>query len=238
MVIIKQQDQAGRWGFLLLEMALIVLSILVAFALDAWWGDQIQHKEEQARLESLRSELVASQTELDEIIESVTYHGKNVDTVVDLLMQAEGKPVVVSNKLLGSIISWRTSDVSISTLEALRASGYFGLVTNADLRNALAAFPALLHDVQEDEAMAMHFVENILAPVLAREGLATAAYSNRLGFNDSEHGGETTVTPSAELIGLLTARQVHINFSRVGLPVVREYMSNLILMIDNERQPD
>jgi len=42
--------------------------------------------------------------------------------------------------------------------------------------------------------------------------------------------------PPPFLIGLLTARQVHINFSKAGLPRIKEYMSDLITKIDSELQ--
>lgn len=228
--------RAERWGILFLEMALIVLSILIAFALDAWWDERVQQKEERSQLESLRDELITSRTSLDGIIQSVLEQGENVDKLVGLLKNAESDPVIVPNALLGSVVSWRTSDVSISTLESLRASGNIGVITNPELRKALVGFPAVVHDVQEDEEIGRDFVEYVLSPALARFGLASAAYTNRLGFNDSGHGGESSITPNEEIVGLLTARQVHISFSKRGLPRIKDYMSDLITKIDAELQ--
>lgn len=227
---------AGRWGILFLEMTLIVLSILIAFALDAWWDEQIQRREEGSHLESLRDELIASRSALGEIIQSVQQHGDNVDTLVGLLQSAGSDSVIVSNELLGSVVSWRTSDVSISTLESLSASGNLGIITNPGIRKALIGFPAVVQDVQEDEEIGRDFVEYVLSPALARLGLAGAAYANRLGFNEAGHGGESAIKPTEELIGLLTARQVHISFSKSGLPRISAYMSELITKIDSELQ--
>jgi len=108
--------RAGRWGILFLEMTLIVLSILIAFALDAWWDEQIQRRVEGSHLESLRDELIASRSALEETIQSVQQQGDNVDTLVELLQSAGSDSVIVSNKLLGSVVSWRSLNAGASSL--------------------------------------------------------------------------------------------------------------------------
>jgi hypothetical protein len=215
-------------------MLLIVVSILIAFALDAWWDERAELRQEKAQLRALRTELVESRDRLLEVIESVRHHAANVDRLVTLLEAAGDAPVQVPNELLGSVVSWRTSDIALSSLESLRSSGLLGRLSNPELQAALAGFPAQVEDIQEDEIVGQQFVEFVLAPALAKAGLAKAAYRNRLGFNPEEHGGESTIIPSTELTGLLAARQVHINWSLGGLPEISEAMGALIEQIDRE----
>lgn len=224
-----------RWGALALEMLVIVGSILFAFSLDAWWDQQQLDADTRAQLESLRDELVQSREGLDVILASVQRQSAGVGELLALLREAGDGPVYVPNALLGAAVSWRTSDVSLSTLESLRVSGHLANVKDPQLRNALAGFPAIVRDAQEDEELARVFVEQVLAPVLAHEGLAEAAYGNRLGYADpAVAGGETLVRPTLELKGLLVARQAHSGWSIGGLPRIGVAMDQLIELIDRE----
>ena len=145
------QEHKTPWNRLLLEGAVIIISILLAFALEAWWDNHKQQAEEFDQLEALRSELSQSLPPLAEILESINIITGNIDTLTALLENAAGDPVMISGELLGSVVTWRTTDVSTSTLDALMASGNLNLLSNANLRARLAALPATLFDLTEDE---------------------------------------------------------------------------------------
>jgi hypothetical protein len=228
------------WKRILLEGAVIVVSILLAFSIDAWWNNRIEQQREHEQLVSMRTEFMASLSGLDEVLTSIQLHAKNVDSLIALLKAAGDEPVMVQGALLGSAITWRTSDVSTSTLDALMASGDLNLLSNLELRANLAGFPAYLLDITEDELIAQKFAESEMSVFLAREGLAEIAYANREGVPGPEGlqslraPKEISVRPSPELIGYLTARRVHFFYSELGLPEMRSYLQMLIEQIDNE----
>ena len=226
------------WRSVLLEGVVIVASILLAFAIDAWWDNRIDQQREREHLESMRTEFQASLSGLDEVLTSVQGHAKNIETFIELLKTSGDKPVVVPGSLLGSAITWRTSDVSTSTLSALMASGDLNLLRNVELRENLAGLPAFLSDVTEDEIIAQRFAESEMSVFLAREGLAEIAYANRSGVPEGIQSLDApdaiSVRSSPELIGLLTARRVHFWYSEAGLPDVRSYLEMLIEQIDEE----
>ncbi len=231
------------WRRVFLEGAVIVVSILLAFAIDAWWSDRIDQRREREQLFSMLTEFRASLSGLDEVLASVQEHAKNVESLIALLKAAGDKPVMVPGSLLGSAITWRTSDVSTSTLDALMASGDLNLLSNVELRAKLAGFPAFLLDVTEDEIIAQNFAETEMSVFLARHGLAEIAYANRAGVTGPEGiqglrvPSEISVLPSPQLIGLLTVRRVHFWYSEAGLPTVRSYLQMLIEQIENELMP-
>ena len=228
------------WRRILIEGAVIVVSILLAFSIDAWWNNRIEQQREREQLVSMRAEFQASLSGLDEVLASVQGHAEDVESLIALLKAAGDEPVLVPGPLLGSAITWRTSDVSISTLDALMASGELNLLRNAELRANLAGLPAFLLDVTEDEIIAQTFAETAMSVFLAREGLAEIAYAYRSGVQGLEGiqtltaPAEISVRSSPELIGMLTARRVHFWYSEVGLPTVRSYLQTLIEQIDNE----
>ncbi len=231
------------WNRILIEGAVIVVSILLAFSIDAWWNNRIEQQREREQLKSMRAEFQASLPGLDAVLTSVQGHAENVKSFIALLKAAGDEPVLIPGHLLGSAITWRTSDVSISTLDALMASGDLNLLRNVELRANLAGLPAFLLDVTEDEIIAKNFAETVMSVFLAREGLAEIAYANRAGVPGQEYDyglsapGEISVLSSPELIGFLTARRVHFWYSEEGLPRVRSYLEMLIEQIDHELAP-
>jgi hypothetical protein len=232
------------WRRILLEGAVIVVSILLAFSIDAWWNSRIEQQREREQLISMLAEFKASLSGLDAVLTSIQGHAKNVESLIALLKAAGDEPVMVPGALLGSAITWRTSDISTSTLDALMASGDLNLLRNVELRANLARLPAILLDVTEDEIVAQKFAESEMSVFLAREGLAEIAYANRAGMPDSEVfqilgvPGDISILPSPEMIGYLTARRVHFYYSEVGLPIVRSYLEMLIEQIDKELTPE
>ena len=231
------------WRRILLEGAVIVVSILLAFSIDAWWSNRIEQQREREQLVSMLAEFKASLSGLDEVLTSIQGHAKNVESLIALLKAAGGEPVLVPGPLLGSAITWRTSDVSTSTLDALMASGDLNLLRNMELRANLAGLPAILLDLTEDEIVAQNFAVSEMSIFLAREGLAEIAYANRTMASSPEGvpglsaPSEISVLPSPELIGFLTVRRVHFWYSEDGLPIVRSYLEMLIAQIDEELTP-
>ena len=222
------------WGRLAAEGFIVVVSILLAFTIDAWWDANLEDRREDRQLAAMRVEFAASSVAIDEVLASIEQHANGVDELMSLLKSAESDSVQVPGQLLGYAIGWRTSDVSTSTLDTLIASGDLNQLDNENLRRDLAGFPAFLLNVTEDEVMAMEFAESTMASFMAREGLAEAAYSNRPGFDWPHALKSVTVSPSAEFIGLLMARRVHFNFSLLQLPQTKTYLEDLIAQIDAE----
>lgn len=231
------------WRRVFLEGVVIVVSILLAFSIDAWWDNRVEQRREREQLVSMLAEFKGSLAGLDSVLESVQGHAENVESLIALLKAAGDKPVVVPGQLLGSAITWRTSDVSTSTLDALMASGDLNLLRNPEHRANLAGLPAVLLDVTEDEIVSQKFAETEMSVFLAREGLAEIAYANRAGVNEPDGiaglnaPAEISVLSSPELIGMLTARRVHLWYSEAGLPTVRSYLEMLIKQIEGELTP-
>ena len=228
------QSQRIPWNRLAAEGFVVVVSILLAFAIDAWWDGYQENQREDRQLAAMRVEFSTSSVAIDEVFEAIEQHAKGVDELMSLLKSAKSDSVQVPGQLLGYAIGWRTSDVSTSTLDTLIASGDLNQLENESLRRDLAAFPAFLLNVTEDEVMAMEFAESTMASFMAREGLAEAAYSNRPGLDWPSALESATVIPSEEFIGLLMARRVHFNFSLLQLPQIKVYLEDLISQIDAE----
>ena len=221
------------------EIALVVIGILIALQINIWNNSQIRNQRETEQLQTLKGEFELGVEHLKSILNTVDYHATNIDTLITILKSSGSKRVRISGTLLGSAIMWRTSDVSLSSLNTLIASGDLNHLSNISLRIKLAGLPTKLLDLTEDEIFSKEFSGNHMGPFLARQGLAEIAYSNRQDFKRSNSVSftvpdEIEVVPNLEFIGLLTIRRVHFWYTQLQVPQVLSYIEELIDLINEE----
>jgi hypothetical protein len=131
----------------------IVLSILLAFSIDAWWDVRRDRAEEQDVLGALQQEFLANRAEAAGVIRVHERGGARI-AAAHRLSAAETAalpPDSVSATLL-SLATPRTFDAVRGTLDALIGSGQMDLIRDAELRRALSVFLNLVGDSQEDAA--------------------------------------------------------------------------------------
>ena len=227
---------AGRLAF---ELFVVVAGILIAFSLDAWWDRSSARESELAELAAVRSEVSDGIEVLRRFLEIQTRYGQRLDQAVAQLGANMGSTVALSDSTLQALLAWRTVDVPTSALDALIASGRLGLIGNAEVRAALAAQPANLADLYEDEGLARDFVEMVLVPRLAPYGVLPAAYENHpltqnLLGREGGSGRGASVQATQEILGLVAARRMHVRFSEWGLQNVIRSAQQLIVSLDAE----
>ena len=134
---------SGPKARLVVEFFVIVFSILVAFALDAWWSNRMDAKQARAQIETLHAEFEANQ-----------------ETLTDLRRQLESMRVAVASLLphissdaallpLDSInammdLSFRLGTVELRTgsVQALLSSGELAEIDDPELKALIASWPA------------------------------------------------------------------------------------------------
>ncbi|NNF12058.1 MAG: hypothetical protein HKN72_02475 [Gemmatimonadetes bacterium] len=151
------------------EALAVVLSILLAFAIDAAWDARNDRSSETAALQSLLSELEANRTAFEA---GITYQEQlrvQTKTLFDISRGVEDLPeddVAMSRLHIRSHRNHYITDYRSGALSALLASGDFGLLRAQDLKIALAAWPTLVEDALENERMVSRWVEERLVPFM------------------------------------------------------------------------
>ena len=146
-----KQETRARLRRGLVEGAVIVLSILLAFAIDAWWAERRLAQEEAAMLASLEAEFTSNLDQLDRVVDTYTRSRTQVarlrrmsEDEVRALEQAE-----VSNAMLALCNPW-TFDPVLGTTDVLIGAGRLGILQDARLREAITVFTNLVADLRED----------------------------------------------------------------------------------------
>ena len=219
------------------EVIIVVAGILIAFALDASWERWASARWEQTQLQALEVELSDNLTRLDEIISA---HDRTASALRAILDFATQEPVgsrrTFPDSVVTALVSWRTSDIYSGTLSALLSSGELGDLGSPALRERLALWPAIVNDAQEDETLAVEFVEMVLTPALAGEGVLARAHAARSGprMARPEVDLGVTVTATLTLSDLTAVRLSHERIARGSLLNVQDEIRGILNLIAAE----
>jgi len=177
-----------RIGSLIWEGLVVVASILIAFALDAWWDSSNDRAALRLELIGVAQELSDNRAALAERAEGHRLQISSITEVLDLQAASAGsESIEVSDSLLfRAAVTSPTTDPSAGALAALIASGRISLVRDVELRRFLAAFQTRVEDVREDELGARAVAHERVFQILGSDPAAEAAASLPLGLGATD----------------------------------------------------
>ena len=125
------------------ESAAIVGSILLAFAIDAWWSQSVEQSRSLAQLDTIRTEFLEVESQLTNLEQRLL--GLR-EAVSGLLTHIGPESPMQSMDSLSALmdLSFRAAKIELPTgsLQALLASGELSSVPSIELTALLAAWPA------------------------------------------------------------------------------------------------
>lgn len=140
------QTQNIPWKRISVEALAIVVSILLAFSIDAWWDERQARDEELVVLTALRDEFEAKRELLDY---ERLYHQAILDSTRELqrlaALPAEDRERQAVDKLIAKVIWFGDeSDWDTAVLDGLISSGDISLISNRELRRRLSSWPTTI----------------------------------------------------------------------------------------------
>jgi hypothetical protein len=143
----------ASWRYAFRDIVLIVVSILIAFALEAWWDGRRTLAEEGAALAAVRDDVRAARIELD----SVLLRNERVLDAAGTLLTLTAPEIMTlapdsALRLLGSGYGGGlTFDPSTGALQGLLSAGTLSDIRNHRLAAGLSAWPGLMDEIEEDQ---------------------------------------------------------------------------------------
>jgi len=181
-----------RWKRIAAEGAAIVVSILLAFSIQAWWDDRIEREAELWLLERLHADFI----EIRATLQGVEFsHRRSYDACVDLLnivVRGEPLPITpdVDAMVAHAFILPRTFKPGPGAVTVFLNSEASRLVRNQPLANLLVTWSGVVEEFQEEEVQLMKGVTERWTPYLAaRTGLGPyiTAFGTPLSGGLPEH---------------------------------------------------
>lgn len=166
------------WARISAEGAVIVVSILLAFSIDAWWENRTEREAELWLLDRLHSDFSEIQSNL-EIVRAD--HQQTYDACVAILdVAAAGEPLPLTPEVdrnIGRIfLVSRTFNPGSGAVAVFLNSSASRLVRNQPLADLLVQWSGIVEDLQEEEAQLQKGVSERWTPYLAGRGINLGPY--------------------------------------------------------------
>jgi hypothetical protein len=138
------------WINIAVEAAAIVASILLAFAIDAWWTEKKEADVEYVAIQALRSDFIASREQMARVLrslESARVHFARFQSATPAEL-AEIDPAAIQ-PILSGLTKNHTFDPVSATLDALANDGRLGLISNPQLLRQLSNWRTELDNIED-----------------------------------------------------------------------------------------
>ena len=140
------------WKRLLAEATAIVLSILLAFAIDAWWEDRGDRQAEQLLLQRLKADFTEIRTAI-QVVESE--HRETSAACIALMSFPEGAsvpPTPEYDRMVALVfLTSRTFNPGTGAVAAFLNSEGAKLADNQPLAHLLLSWSGLVEELQEED---------------------------------------------------------------------------------------
>lgn len=177
--------QKATWTRILAEGAAIVVSILLAFGIEAWWTDRQERQDEIVVIEALLQEFEAKKLTL-----------KNLERFNENILAATNKLIDASlslpnhnltedtiNKQLSYLWWWNApSSWNVAALDAVLAGNGISRISNPRVRILLAQWPDRFNFIKETARLDQEYYRDRVMPYLTKH--ASLAHIANVGSVD------------------------------------------------------
>ena len=170
------------WKRLTAEGAAIVISILLAFWIDAWWEEREQQQQLIGNLQALEAEIENNQREFSYSLDQIAKVFEKMDRVFESL--AELEPTAITDDLLtdvGQSYFIQFIDVTLGAYDVVVSEENLRLIANAELRSRLFEARKAIQQIAVNEQVLWDEYTEQQGPFLARKGLV-----NKMGWPERQ----------------------------------------------------
>jgi hypothetical protein len=234
------------YGRIAAEGVAIVLSILLAFAIDAAWDNHKDRQQERAILTSLAADFEDTRGLLADGIASHERFRDSAKKLLGILDEdiTVTDPETIDGLINDAFVNAKTIEVLNGSLSALFASGNLDLIENEELRSLLAAWPSLVDNATEDERWIVDDVQQRFVPYLNARIPTRNIYRNSSSHRDTMREaipprpstGYEALWTDAEFDNLVSNRLSNEIFALEEISILVREVENIIEQIEIELQ--
>jgi hypothetical protein len=233
-----REVQHVPWLRTITEGVAIVASILLAFAIDAWWQRRAELEQADALVVSLYADFQASQAHLERwLVGNRRIHSATTELLDQITSAERGEEISVPIELIVGAIGAPTYSPTDSTLDAAVSSGQIELIEDSEIRSILALWRQQLADTSEDEILIREIVVHQLVPELSEQvRLAEAFDFKRLtdwffDHSDANQDEPIQLRATTKLEGALAERVFYTTFVVGGLTEIYETQAEILRLL-------
>jgi hypothetical protein len=161
------------WKRLAIEAGAIVASILLAFAIEAWWDDRKERALEQQALHDLLAEYEDHKGDTSGNNARHLKYLRAIESLLDGCRQGDWRSDEFSlHEAIFALYVPETMDLGEGVRDTLISSGKLDILLDRDLRYELAEWDSVLDELSDDQLNNSQFVMSMILPYLARSGVS------------------------------------------------------------------
>lgn len=225
---------------------MVVASILIAFALDAWWAERQLEQEIAEDLSIVEFELAENvrlvQVTMDIMNQVVTAKS---DLIAALMSNPDSELVEIEDTtIFWGIFSNPTYDPSLGAIDAWIAAGRLGGLESLVLRQRLASVRGKVADIVEEQHIAREIAVREIYPLI-KDQIGDISSVHKL-FSDGFHSrqktavqavtgsGTVSIPNSNALLFLLRARMIWYEASIYETGDFQAELEDILLLLQDE----
>ena len=164
------------------EAALIIVSILLAFLIDASWEGRQERREERELLENLQVEFRQTRELVSDAVRGHEGYGERALRLAEFGLSSGSEEPEDLARLINSVfLTYLTTYPETGVLDGTLASGRLDLVADDELRSRLAAWPRTFNEFREQEVFIEEWVREAQPVLYASVPLAAAVVAGARG---------------------------------------------------------
>ena len=237
---------AQKWPEYLLEILVITIGILGAFALNSWNQGRIEHLEEREVIRNIKGDI--NNTILE--FQKLNKIRNDVVSSTNLLLEFSEYDLIeisVLDSLLGLTFYRPTFNNTLGSINLLFSSGKINLIKNDSIRNPLISLPGEIDDLVEEEVYSNESFHDHYVPIVFRhinfEEVPLFGFGSTLIGISGQRAGKTTPVKKSNYNALLRDQEFrnHISLRRNQMDLTNretlfliEKLNSLTKLIDKE----
>ncbi len=161
------------WIRIAVEATAVLASILLAFAIDAWWAERLERVAEREELSRLHDEFASNYERIDSwvsdggIIFRAREAALSVSETLDAALKGGSETASLPDLQIAKILQTPTFEAETPIFESLVRSGRIEIIENREIVKAIAAWERILRGSADQEQRGLRFVYEQLLPALA-----------------------------------------------------------------------
>ncbi|MEL7453552.1 MAG: hypothetical protein AAGJ50_09310 [Pseudomonadota bacterium] len=173
----KKKRRDIPWAKITAEGVAIVVSILLAFGIEAWWSDRQEAQLVEENLAALRDELKSN---LEEIRHERTFRRAVIQATQQLFELAQAEDAIPALELDRSLsdVTWGGRiDISTGALLSTLQTGTLTSIDQSELRRSLSSLPALYEITRTHEQNSSAFTDDRVVTYINTHGSLLQIYN-------------------------------------------------------------
>lgn len=195
--LLKEGKTTRYFKYAIGEIILVVIGILIALQINNWNQQSQNRKQEQQLLQQL---LIEYNSNLHQINAKIFLRNEGINSAIKLLSyrSLDNQEIQYDsvNRHLSRLINRPTFDPELGVSTELINSGKLYILSNAELRNKISAFPSSLSELREEEIVILNLVEERFTPFLIEHYQVGGVMSEFL--DDEQIRKMVTITESSK----------------------------------------